>query len=652
MGPYGGTSNGAWDGGVTHTTMRTTILTLFFSACTVVAEAQYANWFFGSSGVDFNSTPPALVGANGLPVMTQEGTACQSDANGQLLFYTNGEVVVDREHEVMPNGSGLNGSFSTSQTLIVRDPGDSTQFYVFTIPANVGQVTTLYNGLAWSRVEMTLNGGLGAVTQKNQQLAPEVTEHLTATFHANGTDIWVLAHGWNSDIYLAYLVTCQGILGPVESHAGRVHALDGLGTIMPALGWMDVRPQGDRLVTVWAELEPPTNGGIGRIDLLDFDDQTGIVSGGEEISIDEPDRDSRPYGAEFSPDGTKLYVSDMGNAFGTALHPLWQFDLNGADVSASRFLVGTVSPQPEGECGAVQMAPDGMLYMAVRGSDRSPRVTQPNNAGGACGWDPVGLDLATTFTWWGLPNCWALNAQRNVLHPSISLSDTTLCGIDSLLLDATWPFTHPFFTPSHFWSTGQQTPVITVSQPGEYLVDISFGCDHFMYSSNVAQGGVAVDLGEDRRACDGDEVILVRPDRSDVEYLWNRVDTAISFHVAQSAQVTLLSIDTLGCERSDTLRIDLTNCACQVFVPNAFTPNGDGINDVLSLVHDCDLIELDLTLFDRWGHVVFHTEDPGVSWDGATADKLDVYAFVLHYQWWNGQQDERRERHGSVTLVR
>ena len=131
-------------------------------------EAQQGNqWYFGRfAGLSFSNNPPSPVG--GSQINTLEGTSTIADENGNLLFYTNGVLVYNRNHELMPNGIGLKGHVSSFQnSVIVPTPGNKNIYYVFTTDAieNNG-----LNGYNYSIVDMTKDNGLGDVTTQNVAL--------------------------------------------------------------------------------------------------------------------------------------------------------------------------------------------------------------------------------------------------------------------------------------------------------------------------------------------------------------------------------------------------------------------------------------------------------------------------------------------------
>src|SRR6187399_2322300 len=99
---------------------------LLFFIISLPAQNQTNNWFFGdSAGITFNTSPPSLIFGSGLN--TAEGSASISDINGNLLFYSDGVSVWDRNNNVMNNGTGLLGHISSTQSaIIVPKPGSNS----------------------------------------------------------------------------------------------------------------------------------------------------------------------------------------------------------------------------------------------------------------------------------------------------------------------------------------------------------------------------------------------------------------------------------------------------------------------------------------------------------------------------------------------
>jgi hypothetical protein len=290
---------------------RSTFLSFaLISALGVLAQPENNVWVFGfNCALDVGSSQPTpLIGAT---TNTLGGTACISDANGDLLFYASGIEVRDRSFQLMPNGSGLAGSDGAAQgALIVPFPGDPQRYYLFTNGAYWTDTPIMYPGVAYSVVDMGLNGGLGDVVpgEKNIPLRANVTEKLTATRHANGRDIWVLMHGFGNAEYYAYLVTCAGIGDVVVSAVGREMANPFLGDASD--GWMQFSPNGDRLASTW--MHDPSLEHFqeeGRLDVLRFNKATGVLS--DPIMDTYYDAGFQTKGVCFSPSGDRLYRSQL-----------------------------------------------------------------------------------------------------------------------------------------------------------------------------------------------------------------------------------------------------------------------------------------------------------------------------------------------------
>ena len=351
-----------------------------------IANAQQGNiWYFGiNAGLDFNVTPPRTL-TNGA-MTTFEGCATICNKKGQLLFYTDGIKVYDRLHTVMPNGSGLLGNSSSTQSaIIVPNPGDSNIYYIFT--ADCAE-NSFVNGYNYSVVDMRLNNNLGNITaQKNIPLYKPCTERLTAVKAANGIDYWVITKGLNNNSFLAYKIDCSGInVTPVISNTGRVHTYDPdkyVGT-----GQMKVSPDGRKLSL-------PILWPVTLVQLFDFDNNTGIVSN----AIDLPDFNpgiGHIYGVEFSPNSKLLYVSTV---FDNSIH---QYDItsgNATAINASRYVIGTSRFFPN----ALQLSPDKRIFIAFSQSSAVSVINNPNVYGAGCNFSLGSIDLAERLCWIGLP---------------------------------------------------------------------------------------------------------------------------------------------------------------------------------------------------------------------------------------------------------
>jgi hypothetical protein len=344
------------------------IALLLFLSLNVVAQKQANHWYFGiNAGLDFSNGNP-VVAVNGV-MNTTEGTSAISDANGNLLFYTDGVTVWNNTHSVMPNGTGLAGDVSTTQSaLIVKKPSSSNLYYIFTLPAEgVGN-------FCYSEVDMTLDNGKGDVGTKNAILKGNVTEKLSGVYHCNGTDIWVMTHELGSNAFHAYLVTAAGVGTAVVSNSGPVHTR--------VHGQMKFNNKATMLACTRdtaLQLNPPYQGKA-FVDLHTFDNKTGMVTYSLSLS---PGTWQKSYGLEFSPDNTKLYADfyDVsGNNAGNS--ELMQYNLTAANIAASGVTVGS-SFDPM-ILRAMQAGPDDRIYISKSNSPFLCVINNPNASGISC----------------------------------------------------------------------------------------------------------------------------------------------------------------------------------------------------------------------------------------------------------------------------
>lgn len=359
----------------------------FFISFLVKGQGEANNWYFGeNAGLTFNGgAPAALIDGN---LNTIEGCATISDAAGNLKFYTDGRTVYNRNHMTMPNGSGLQGNSSSSQSgLIVPHPGNPDLYYIFTL-----QSLAAPGGLRYSVVDITLDGGLGDVTaEKNVLLHDPTSEKITAVSHENGTDVWVISHKYNSDEFEVYLITATGInTTPVTSAVGF-----NLTVLTDTIGCMKASPDGTKIGVVYSDSEV--------LELLEFDPATGIIS--NPISINSFGTNasgfaSEIYGIEFSPRSTYMYVTE-------SVDGVYQFDVtnySGAAINASKTFLGKVSSTSStGANRALQLASDGRIYMAVDGATSLAAIDNPDNTPVPASFIPNAVSLNGRISRSGLP---------------------------------------------------------------------------------------------------------------------------------------------------------------------------------------------------------------------------------------------------------
>ncbi len=351
---------------------------ILFASAYGNAQLEASVWYFGrNAGLDFRGGNPVALTDGALD--TREGCATISDAMGNLLFYTNGYTVWDRNHNIMPNGNFLGGHDSSTQSsIIVPNPGNPDLFYIFTTPA-----AFLFGdpGLRYSEVDMTLNGGLGDINgTKNVLIHAPVPEKVTAVEHANGTDIWVVTHHWGNDAFAAYRVTAAGLdTTPIISNTGFDMDYRTVGPdILLSMGAIKISPDGTKLAI--------SHNKVG-VEVFDFDAATGQVSNPTRLRED----DQEYYGVEFSPNSEVLYIS-------ISKGELLQYDLNAMDIPGSEFEIAD-DPLIFG----LQLGIDGKMYIALDFVPYVAAVNQPNVVGAGCDFQLQAVDLDTGISFFAFP---------------------------------------------------------------------------------------------------------------------------------------------------------------------------------------------------------------------------------------------------------
>ena len=340
--------------------MKKIVLLFFLLLNTTLAYTQKeANiWYFGrNAGIDFSSGNPVAL-TNGL-LNTFEGCATISDKNGNLLFYSDGATVWNRNNAVMQNGTGLLGNSSSSQSaLIVPNPTIPNIFYLFTVDAQESNT----NGVNYSIIDMNLDGGNGNITIKNTPLVNSATEKITAVIGKTCDSFWVITA--DTQYFYTYEVTSTGVNNvPIQSNINTT-----LGALS-SRGYLKISPDGTKLAMAAAE-----SGSF----LYDFNTNNGTVINERRLNLDFNDG----YGVEFSISGNKLYIATGISSNGGQAN-LYQFDVSNPDINSINNSRGPPIFTYSGSRGALQIGPNGKIYHAVNrqtflGVINSPESSQNN----------------------------------------------------------------------------------------------------------------------------------------------------------------------------------------------------------------------------------------------------------------------------------
>jgi gliding motility-associated-like protein len=451
---------------------------------TSFAQKQNNQWRFGLGGaIDFNTVPPSFV--SDCAIATREGSASVADRlTGALLFYTDGVTVWNANNQVMPNGTGLLGGTpiilsSTTAAVIVPKPGSSNLFYIITI----GDDNGVFNGVSYSIVDMTLNGGLGdiVVGQKNIILFQTNSEKLEVVPASDGLSFWLITHDTNGNSFFSFKIDNTGIqTNPVISQIGGTHEV--------GYGHMKINKQFNKIAIGLINMDTASNT---HIELYDFNNTTGIISNQIfwDYTFQSPFNPVEIiYGIEFSPNGKVLYVTDLLS--------LVQYDITQPTplaIKNSAYRIPTIN------IGSLQLGVDNKIYVAAGNLNA---INCPNKLGAACGYQTNVIANQTGGNGLGLPK-WVYYPNDKVLFTSNSIAYSDSCFGNAIqfsikdtvgIAGVTWNFGDPSSGANN--SSTSLTPTHFFSATGTYsiraIVNLNCGIDTIFKNLTVVKCDSAV----------------------------------------------------------------------------------------------------------------------------------------------------------------
>ncbi len=525
------------------------------SPFTILSQNETSKWYFGqNAGLDFATTPPTAL-TNGV-MNTLEGCASIADGTGNLLFYTDAVNIWNQQHVVMANGAGLLGngvSFTNQAALIIKKPGSSSDYFIFTLGANGSP-----NGLRYSIVNMVLSAGMGSVTTKNILMQTPSSEKLTAVKHCNGTDIWLISHDTNA-VFRCFLISATGL-----SSSPVISSFQTTG-INYSLGGMKVSPGGNKIGLGLCYDNGITN--FGGYELYDFDNSTGIVS--NRIAITPVQIGDCAYSCEFSPDGSKLYGTFIDSIGGTLL---LQWDLcanSSTGIASSQYTVSNSALVKNG----IQLAMDGKIYVSKYNKTHLGVINYPNNAGSSCNYVDSSLTIQTGLLKLGLPNFVSSYFFAETPQPfvyaatqscSTSFTPQACMGLPQIN-SLTWNFGDP--QSGVLNSSTQNITTHHFASPGNYTVQLirNYSCysDTISQTVNVSYSTPTLNISGSTVFCVGDTRNLTVTGAN--AYTWSTNSNLALITITPLASgifnYSVTGTSTLGsCSTTKAFSINVTKC--------------------------------------------------------------------------------------------
>ncbi len=587
---------------------------LLFFVVNSYAQLEASHWYFGNGvALDFSSGTPVAV--NDGELFTNEGSASIADEAGKLLFYSDGVSVWNKNHQLMSNGTGLNGANSSTQScIILKKLKSDSHYYIFTVDELAGS-----KGLSYSIVDMKQNNGLGAVIVKNQQLLTPVSEKLTAVLEYGGKGWWVIAHQWNTNTFYSYLLNENGVSAPVLSKIGAVHKNAGTPINSGSIGYLKASPDGTKLASVICYT--PNN----NIELFDFNNQTGSIS--NLVNLPSP---GNAYGVCFSPDNSKLYVSYESLERGVV-----QYNLAATNIAESAI---RVSPVDNTRYGALQIGPDDKIYIAKLGQFLDV-ITKPNGLARNCNFRTNFVNLKGNYSTFGLPDFFVLQHNRLKLN----------LGNDTVVCEKRYDLDAKIELAQYRWSTGETVRKITVDKSGTYKVTVTKNEQSVTDSVSIKlRKPLVVELGKDTVVC-GD-MFPIDGGNSGLNYRWSSGASSQVYVATKSGKYSVTVTDGI-CIKSDSIKVTFPSTGKPFIAIKKFKPNNAGFNDRFDFILNA-VTWFNLKIKSDKGKTVFETENRNEKWDGFFKEKRvpkGVYTWKVKFKT-ECTGDKINEQKGEVEV--
>lgn len=686
--------------------MRCFITILILLAHSVAFCQQNNNWCFGdNAAVRFNTNPPTSYASK---VSSFECVATMSHpTTGMLMFYTDGVYVWDADHNLMPNGSYIGNDptapplgTSAQGAVIVPFVHDTSLYYIFTV-SNFDTSGDLH----YSIVDMSLNGGKGDIVQGKKAVLIDSNFSEAITVVPDCNSYWLLVSKRDHGSVSAYHITdhfpntIKPVVSSVDVAYDFQHKISPDREQLAITGWKiqnsrvyfylkvygfdvatgrvkdtalidqyfeglyvygcEFSPNSKMLYTSFLGTDSILN--VHTTDIVQYDlslPDTTQIAASATVFINNLDH---AWGLQMAPD-SNIYVTGLGFSYlgritqANKPYPDCVFTQHAvplvAGTNAQLNLPQAVVYSIKGDRGHLEskkeiivcedervlQAPQGMR--SYRWQDGSTAQNLTINKTGKY-WVTMIQDACVTAT----------DTFDVALNPvTVSLrEDTTICTGDSLVLDAGIYGADVTYR----WNTGSRDSFLVVYDGGTYELTVNMNSciakDTMMLS---VYAPISITLGSNKYLCNtGEQIQLPVSATYDgiTSYLWQdgSTDNRYTVYGAGEYYVSASNI----CETvSDT--VVYTERNCKLFFPSAFSPNGDGRNDIAHLLGDVGgITRYDMRIVNRWGEVVYHTTDPLQGWDGmykGQKAELSTYHYLIRYT----HLGEEGTMKGDLLLVR
>ena len=415
----------------------------------VFSQREADHWYFGdNAGLHFNVGSLDIL--NDSKMSTLNGSSSISDIEGNLIFYTDGQTVWNKNHQIIEDGENLAGELSNTQSsIIIPKPNSETNFYIFNTRQTLINSPTLYPGIYYSEVEISSTYPSGKIIRKNERLENSTAQKITAVHHKNGKDVWLITYGSNvyqgvNNVFYAFKVTESGINNAIRTQLNEIDE--------SLIGEMKASPDGSKIALSTASE---------NIYMYNFDNVTGSLTEYSYVFLETNFTQGYiSYGLAFSPNSKYLYYSAYRYTGEKEHFRIMQAEIDKLDSSSEYLGIPVFSGSPNRNAASIQLASDGKIYVAqvkvnnfydnngefIR-SESIPFknigvINEPNKFGEDSNYQDQVLNLENGNSYRGLPNFIQSYFRNRIITENKCVSDVFDFNLDAYktITAAKWDF--------------------------------------------------------------------------------------------------------------------------------------------------------------------------------------------------------------------
>jgi gliding motility-associated-like protein len=257
-----------------------------------------------------------------------------------------------------------------------------------------------------------------------------------------------------------------------------------------------------------------------------------------------------------------------------------------------------------------------------------------------------GLYSVTVTDMYGCQSSDAVTVTSNgVTQMDFLPADLTMCAGESFIIDAGSQWLY------YSWANGSADQYHATTQPGVFYVTVTdpSGCRFSDSVKVVVDSPPTLELGANQNLCPGESITLDAGTGFN-SYVWSTGQTTQTIAVTDPRSYSV-TVTFNTCTLTDITNVG-EDCPGRIFIPNVFSPNGDGLNDFFKIDY-VNLDRLTVTVFDRWGKFLYTSNDKNFGWDGKYNNNPlpeGTYYYVVRYVLTDNANE--LEAKGTVMIIR